>query len=86
MIRPEGRSPGLLVANLPYGIRVGEAAQLPALYRAFGAGLRTHFGGWRVALLLPQSPPLEDALGLEPRQLLPLQNGGIACWLLLAAL
>ncbi len=78
--------PGLLVANPPYGKRVGEGVDLPGLYRALGATLRKGFGGWRVALLVPQDPGLIQALGLSEAQALPLRNGGLACRLLLARL
>jgi putative N6-adenine-specific DNA methylase len=81
---PDG--PGLLVANPPYGKRVGEAEDLPGLYRALGATLRKGFGGWRAALLVPEDKGLVQALGLPEARSLPVRNGGLRCRLLLARL
>lgn len=41
----------LLVTNPPYGERLGEEVETLLLYRRFGAHLRQHFNGWKVALL-----------------------------------
>jgi 23S rRNA G2445 N2-methylase RlmL len=74
-----GVAPGLLVANLPYGKRVGEVGDLPALYRAVGENLRRNFRGWRFALLAAEH---EDALGLSFDALHRVENGGLKCRLL----
>jgi len=71
--------PGLLVANLPYGKRVGDEAGLLHLYRALGQTLRTQFSGSRVALFYPQVMALETALALPSAATFNLDNGGIAC-------
>lgn len=76
---PGGVPPGLIVANLPYGKRVGEVGDLPALYRAVGENLRRNFRGWRYAFLAAGH---EDALGLSPDGLHRLENGGLKCRLL----
>jgi hypothetical protein len=55
---------GLLVANLPYGERIGA---LPALYKEVGRALRERFSAWRLALLVPAAAPV-DALGLIPER------------------
>ena len=47
---PPGQ-PGLVIANAPYGARLGDAKSLMPLYRAFGSALRTRFSGWRVGLI-----------------------------------
>ena len=74
-----GVAPGLIVANLPYGKRVGEVADLPGLYRAVGENLRRNFRGWRFAFLAAGH---EDALGLSPDALHRVENGGLKCRLL----
>lgn len=79
---PKGLAPGLLVANLPYGRRVGTEPELGPLFRDFGRALR-RFGGWRVALLVSQGSPAE-ALALGDHRRIPLENGGLPCTLLLA--
>ncbi|GHG65823.1 RNA methyltransferase [Comamonas sp. JC664] len=78
--------PGLVVANPPYGKRVGEAEDLPGLYRALGNTLRTGFSGWRAAVILPDDSGLVKALGLTGARSLPVRNGGLRCRLLLADL
>ena len=83
--RPVPAGPGLVISNLPYGIRVGERAQLEPLYRAFGNTLRERFGGWRVALLLAEGP-LSRALALAVEKTHAIDNGGIRCVLLIAQL
>jgi putative N6-adenine-specific DNA methylase len=78
--------PGLVVANPPYGKRVGEEGELPELYRALGATLRRAFKGWRAALLVPDEAGLVRALGLPEARSLPARNGGLRCQILLARL
>jgi putative N6-adenine-specific DNA methylase len=73
---------GLVVANLPYGRRVGEAHALSDLHARFGAALRSGSRGWRFALLVG-STQTERELGLRIDRTIPLDNGGIACHLLL---
>lgn len=82
---PPELPPGLVIANPPYGKRVGEGGDLAALYRALGRTLREGFRGWRAALLIADRG-LEPALGIEPEQALPLDNGGIRCRLLICRL
>ncbi|HEX8705472.1 MAG TPA: RNA methyltransferase [Myxococcaceae bacterium] len=78
--------PGWVVANPPYGKRVGEEADLPELYRALGATLRRAFPGWRAALLVPEDNALVRALALPEERSVPVRNGGLRCRVLLARL
>jgi putative N6-adenine-specific DNA methylase len=78
--------PGWVVANPPYGKRVGEEADLPGLYRALGATLRRAFPGWRAALLVPEDTTLVRALALPEERSIPVRNGGLRCRVLLARL
>jgi len=78
--------PGWVVANPPYGKRVGEEADLPGLYRALGATLRRAFPGWRAALLVPEDTTLVRALALPEERSVPVRNGGLRCRVLLARL
>lgn len=73
---------GLLIANLPYGERIG-GGTLSALYRDVGETLRKSFPGWRVALLVPRNAPVE-LLGLKNPKAIELMNGALPVWLLLA--
>lgn len=71
---------GLLVANLPYGIRVGEKAELKPLYDGLAALLSGPLAGWRSALFA-QERNLDAALGKEPDDVFEVMNGGIRCHL-----
>lgn len=44
---------GLLVANPPWGLRIGDGEQVP--FRRWGALLRDRWSGWRAAWLVPQT-------------------------------
>ena len=58
-----GLPPGLVIANPPYGARLGAEGPLRALYGTFGAALKDRFRGWRVGLITA-SPALAKATGL----------------------
>ncbi len=77
---PAGK--GLVVANLPYGERIGKGT-LPTLLSEVGRTLRERFAGWRVALLVPAEVPRE-ALGQWARKEIALKNGALDVCLVLA--
>lgn len=54
LARPEG-PPGLVIANPPYGGRIGDKHELVALYGALGKTLRERFGGWRVGIVTDEA-------------------------------
>jgi putative N6-adenine-specific DNA methylase len=62
-LRPPGGPPGLVIANPPYGTRLGDKKQLFPLYRALGDTLRTNFKGWRVGIITSETM-LAEATGL----------------------
>ena len=76
LVRPEG-PPGLVIANPPYGARIGNKKLLYALYGAFGQTLKARFKGWRTAIITSDTG-LARATGLpflplEP----PVAHGGL---------
>lgn len=73
---PPREGGGLVVANLPYGKRVGERSELAALYRGLGQALRRAARGRRFAFLLEEGA---EHLGLPLATRDPVRNGGIAC-------
>lgn len=73
---------GLLVANLPYGERIG-AGVIKALYEDVGRLIKERFSSWRVALLVPAAAPIH-LLGIKPKQIFSLMNGAIPVKLLVA--
>jgi len=72
---------GLVVANPPYGERLGEESELPALYRALGDALKRCYSGWQGAVFTG-NPDLGKVMGLRAQKLHPLWNGAIECRLL----
>lgn len=50
-IAPPAGPPGLVVANPPYGTRIGDRKGLHALHAALGRALRDRFAGWRVGIV-----------------------------------
>ncbi|WP_371060387.1 class I SAM-dependent RNA methyltransferase [Rhodosalinus sp. 5P4] len=62
LVPPEG-APGLVIANPPYGGRIGDMGALRALYGRFGEVMRARFAGWRVALVTSEDT-LARASGL----------------------
>ena len=66
---------GIIVANPPYNERVSIPIEH---WRAIGATLRHHFGGWHV-YLLTSDRGLPGQLGLRESRKTPLFNGAIEC-------
>jgi putative N6-adenine-specific DNA methylase len=79
---PDG--PGLLIANPPYGVRVGESDGLRNLYAALGRTARQRCPGWTLALLSVDRK-LEGHVGIPFSEAFRTSNGGIAVRLVTAA-
>ena len=60
--RPEGPA-GLVIANPPYGARIGDRRGLQALHGALGKMLKERFAGWRVGIVTTEES-LARATGL----------------------
>jgi putative N6-adenine-specific DNA methylase len=67
---------GLLVANIPYGLRLEERQPDKAFMRALGDHLKQHFKGWRCGILAPAAAPLKE-IGLKPNKRVSLVNGTV---------
>jgi len=72
---------GVIVANPPYGKRVGEVEKLFGLYRRFGNSMKNQATG-ATAWILAGEPRLAKQIGLKPARRIPLFNGPIECRLL----
>ena len=72
---------GVLVANPPYGQRLGESESLAPLYATLGDILRRRFMGW-TAYVLTGNPALGRRIGLRTARKHILYNGPIECRLL----
>ncbi len=73
--------PGLLIANPPYGERLGERDELVHLYGRLGENLRRHFVGWKAAIFTG-NPDLAKELAIRARRKHSLYNGALPCQLL----
>ena len=72
---------GLVMANPPYGKRLGETDELKQLYRELGSAFKTCFVGWD-AFVLSGNSLITKLLGLRAAQKTPVHNGPIECrWL-----
>jgi putative N6-adenine-specific DNA methylase len=69
---------GVLVANPPYGVRLGEQDELAAFYPRMGDALKQKFPGWR-AYLFTADLRLPKLIGLSPSKRTPLYNGALEC-------
>ncbi len=69
---------GVLVANPPYGVRIGEDAELAAFYPKLGDALKARFAGWR-CYFLSADLRLAKLIGLKASKRTPLYNGPLEC-------
>ncbi|MDR3088499.1 MAG: bifunctional 23S rRNA (guanine(2069)-N(7))-methyltransferase RlmK/23S rRNA (guanine(2445)-N(2))-methyltransferase RlmL [Desulfobulbaceae bacterium] len=81
LVNPNPRASGLIIANLPYGERLGEEAAIGHFYRAFGRIAQERFSGWRLAVLIGKAE-LTDSFGLSWQEKIALRNGALPCRLL----
>ncbi|MFN0099245.1 MAG: class I SAM-dependent RNA methyltransferase [Gemmatimonadaceae bacterium] len=68
--------PGLIIANPPYGVRVGESGPLRDLFARFGQLIASRAAGWQVALLSADRT-LDDQMRLDFEERFKTSNGGI---------
>ncbi len=69
---------GVLVANLPYGERMGDLEELEVLYPKLGDVLKKKFGGWN-AYLFTSDLRMPKFIRLSVSRRTPLFNGAIDC-------
>jgi putative N6-adenine-specific DNA methylase len=73
---------GVLVANPPYGVRLGDEQALEAFYPKLGDALKARFAGWRCYLFTGDAARLAKLIGLKASRRIPLYNGPLECRLL----
>jgi putative N6-adenine-specific DNA methylase len=76
---PEGG--GMVVMNPEYGERMGEIAQLEAVYKGIGDFLKQKCRGYR-GYVFTGSTALAKKVSLKPKSKIPFWNSGIECRLL----
>lgn len=72
---------GVLICNPPYGVRLGNEAELGELYKLLGDIFKQRFKGW-TAYILTGSMKLSKQVGLRTSKRIKLYNGSIPCTLL----
>lgn len=77
-----GNQKGLLVANPPYGERLGEVETVRPLYQHLGERLKQDFIGWDAAIFTG-NPDLGKVMGIRAHKQYAFWNGTIECKLLL---
>lgn len=69
---------GILIANMPYGERMGDEDELAELYPKLGDVLKQRFSGWN-AYLFTADLRITKLMRLAPSRRTPLYNGAIEC-------
>ena len=69
---------GVMIANPPYGERMGSADELAAFYPKLGDALKKKFAGWR-CYIFTADLRLPKLIRLEPSRRTPLWNGALEC-------
>ena len=72
---------GLVIANPPYGKRMGEKESLESLYHRLGERLKTGFNGWKGSVFTA-NPDLAKHMGLRAKKQYRFYNGALPCKLL----
>ncbi|MEO8143789.1 MAG: THUMP domain-containing protein [Betaproteobacteria bacterium] len=69
---------GVMVANPPYGERIGSKEELALFYPKLGSALKNHFPGWRCHFFTADLR-LPKLVRLLPSRRVPLYNGALEC-------
>jgi len=73
-----GEPADILIANPPYGERLGEVAELAAFYPRLGDALKRHYAGWD-CWFFSADTALPKLIGLSVKRRIPLFNGPLEC-------
>ncbi|GAC1589915.1 MAG: THUMP domain-containing protein [Hymenobacter sp.] len=80
-VPPKNEAPGIVLTNPPYGERIGEEADMAALYKTIGDTLKASFQGYD-AFVFTGNLEAAKSIGLKAKRRTPLFNGPIDCRLL----
>jgi putative N6-adenine-specific DNA methylase len=69
---------GVMIANPPYGERIGSAGELAAFYPKLGDALKKRFAGWRCHFFTADLR-LPKLIRLEPARRVVMWNGALEC-------
>ena len=76
--RPAPAPAGVMVANPPYGERIGSKEELAEFYPKLGSVLKKNYPGWRCHFFTADLR-LPKLLRLQPSRRVPLYNGALEC-------
>jgi putative N6-adenine-specific DNA methylase len=76
--RPAPEATGIMVANPPYGERIGSPEELAAFYPKLGDALKKKFAGWN-CFFFTADQRMAKLIRLQPSRRTPLWNGAIEC-------
>jgi len=79
--RPAPAPAGVMVANPPYGERIGSKEDLAEFYPKLGSALKKNYPGWRCHFFTADMR-MPKLMRLQPSRRVPLFNGAIECRLL----
>ncbi|MGH9577000.1 MAG: THUMP domain-containing class I SAM-dependent RNA methyltransferase, partial [Terriglobales bacterium] len=69
---------GVMIANPPYGERIGSKDELAEFYPKLGSALKKHYPGWRCHFFTADLR-LPKLVRLQPARRVPLYNGALEC-------
>jgi putative N6-adenine-specific DNA methylase len=69
---------GIMIANPPYGERLGEDAELAAFYPRLGDALKKNYSGWN-CFFITADRRMEKLIRLRASRRTPLMNGDLDC-------
>lgn len=76
--RPAPAPAGVMVANPPYGERIGSKEELADFYPKLGSALKKNYPGWRCHFFTADMR-LPKLMRLQPSRRVPLFNGALEC-------
>jgi putative N6-adenine-specific DNA methylase len=76
--RPAPAPNGVMIANPPYGERIGSREELAAFYPKLGSALKKNYPGWRCHFFTADMR-LPKLMRLQPSRRVPLYNGALEC-------
>ena len=76
--RPAPAPGGVMIANPPYGERIGSKEELAEFYPKLGSALKKNYSGWRCHFFTADLR-LPKLMRLQPARRVPLFNGALEC-------
>jgi putative N6-adenine-specific DNA methylase len=76
--RPAPAPAGVMIANPPYGERIGSKEELAEFYPKLGSALKRNYPGWRCHFFTADLR-MPKMMRLQPARRVPLYNGALEC-------